>query len=163
MTSPGESLINGELTMMTSSNGNIFRVTGHLCFDIFFDLCPNKRLRKQSWGWLFETPSGSLWRHSNDFGPKHSAHFHAHLSNYILISVLHIFFRVTSLASDPVTFKKSYTIWLTESRECVGTDDIATTRGLSATKLCASYWIYHKHKCASSNDMDRRNVPIILR
>ena len=72
--------------MMTSSSGNIFRVTGHLCgeftglrwiprtkasdvewsFDVFFDLCPNKRLSKQSWGWWFETPSGWLWRHSND-------------------------------------------------------------------------------------------------
>ena len=70
-------------TMMTSSNGNIFRVTGHLCreftgpgefptqrpvtrsFDVF-DLRLNKRLSKQPWGWLFETPSGSLSRHSND-------------------------------------------------------------------------------------------------
>ena len=59
------------LYMMTSSNGNIFRVTGHLCgeftasgefptqrpvtriFDVFVDLCLNKRLSKQSWGWLF--------------------------------------------------------------------------------------------------------------
>ena len=46
------------LSMMTSSNGNIFRVTGHLCgefraqrpvmrnFDVFFDLRPNKLLSK---------------------------------------------------------------------------------------------------------------------
>ena len=34
-------------------------------FDVFFDLCLNKRLSKQSWGWWFETPSWSLWRHSN--------------------------------------------------------------------------------------------------
>ena len=26
----------------------------------------NKRLSKQSWGWRFETPSRSLWRHCND-------------------------------------------------------------------------------------------------
>ena len=57
--------------MMTSSNGNIFRVTGHLCgeftgpgefppqrpvtrsFDVFFDLHLNKRLTQWSW---------SLWR-----------------------------------------------------------------------------------------------------
>ena len=68
-------------TMMTSSNGNIRRVTGHLCgeftgqfpterpvtlsFDVFFDLQLNKRLRKQSWGWWFETPSRPLWRHRN--------------------------------------------------------------------------------------------------
>ena len=46
--------------MMTSSNGNIFRVTGP-----FFDLRLNKRLSKQPWGWWFETPSWSLWRHCN--------------------------------------------------------------------------------------------------
>ena len=70
--------------MMTSSNGNIFRVTGPLCgdftgpgefpaqrpvtrsFDVFFDLRLNKRLSKQPWGWWFETPAWSLWRHRND-------------------------------------------------------------------------------------------------
>ena len=65
--------------MMTSSNGNIFRVTCPLCgtgefppqrpmrrsFDGFFDLRLNKRLSKQSWGWWFETPSWWLWRHCN--------------------------------------------------------------------------------------------------
>ena len=35
-------------------------------FDIFFDLRLNKRLSKQSWGWWFEGPSRSLWRHCND-------------------------------------------------------------------------------------------------
>ena len=34
-------------------------------FDVFFDLCLNKRLRKQWWGWLFETLSLPLWRHCN--------------------------------------------------------------------------------------------------
>ena len=71
-------------TMMTSSNGNIFRVTGHLCgeftgpgefptqrpvtrsFDVFFDLRPNKRLSKQPWCWWFETLSWSIWRNCND-------------------------------------------------------------------------------------------------
>ena len=67
--------------MMTSSNGNIFRVAGPLCgeftlefpsrrpmtrsFDVLFDLCLNKRLSKQSWGWWFETPPCPLWRHCN--------------------------------------------------------------------------------------------------
>ena len=69
--------------MMTSSNGNIFRVTGPLCgeftgpgelptqrpvtrsFDVYFDLRLNKRLCKQSWGWWFETLLCPLWRHSN--------------------------------------------------------------------------------------------------
>ena len=31
-------------------------------FDVFFDL----RLNKQSWGWWFETPSRTLWRHCNE-------------------------------------------------------------------------------------------------
>ena len=34
-------------------------------FDVFFDLRPNKRFSKQSWGWRFETPSRSSWRHCN--------------------------------------------------------------------------------------------------
>ena len=74
------------LNMMPSSNGNIFRVTGHLCgeftgpgefpaqwpvtrsFDIFFDPRSNKRLSKQWWGWWFKTPPtrSPLWRHCNE-------------------------------------------------------------------------------------------------
>ena len=68
---------------MTSSNGNIFRVTGPLCgeftgpgefptqrpvtrsFDVSFDLRLNTRLSKQPWGWWFETLSWSLWRQCN--------------------------------------------------------------------------------------------------
>ena len=34
-------------------------------FDIFFELCLNKRLCKQPWGWWCETLSCSLWRHRN--------------------------------------------------------------------------------------------------
>ena len=69
--------------MTTSSNGNIFRVTGPLCGEFtghrwiprtkasdaelwcFFDLRLNKRLSKQSLGWWFDTPSHPLWRHCN--------------------------------------------------------------------------------------------------
>ena len=36
-------------------------------FDIFCDLRLNKRLRKQSWGWWFETASRPLWRYCNEF------------------------------------------------------------------------------------------------
>ena len=74
---------------MTSSNGNIFRVTGPLCgeftgpgefptqrpvtrsFDVYFDLRLNKRLSKQSWGWWFETLSRSLWRQRNVYNDLH--------------------------------------------------------------------------------------------
>ena len=34
-------------------------------FGVFFDLCLNKQLIKQWWGWWFETPSHPLWRHCN--------------------------------------------------------------------------------------------------
>ena len=70
-------LPSSSLLMMTSSNGNIFRVTGHLCgkltghqwiprtkasdaelFVVFFaDLHVNTQLNKQSCGLRFETPS----------------------------------------------------------------------------------------------------------
>ena len=36
-------------------------------FDVFFDLCLNKQLSKQSWVWWFETPSRPLWHHCNAF------------------------------------------------------------------------------------------------
>ena len=34
-------------------------------FDVFFYLCLNKRVRKQSWGWWFAALSRPLWRHCN--------------------------------------------------------------------------------------------------
>ena len=34
-------------------------------FGVFFDLRLDKRLSKQSWGWWFDIPSRSLWRHYN--------------------------------------------------------------------------------------------------
>ena len=39
-------------------------------FNVFFDLHLNERLSKQSWGWWFETPSCSLWRHCNGYHHK---------------------------------------------------------------------------------------------
>ena len=76
--------------MMTSSNGNMFPITGFCAgnspvtagnspvtgefplhrpvtrsFDVFFDLRLNKRLSKQSRRRWFGTPSRSLWRHCN--------------------------------------------------------------------------------------------------
>ena len=70
--------------MTSSSNGNIFGVTGHLwgehtghrwilltkaitrSFGIFFAMRLNKRVNKQSRRQWFETPSCSLWRHCNN-------------------------------------------------------------------------------------------------
>ena len=65
--------------ILTSPNGNIFRVIGPLwgkhrspvdsltkASDVFFDLCLNKRLIKQSKRRWFETPLRSLWRHCDE-------------------------------------------------------------------------------------------------
>ena len=68
--------------MMTSSNGNIFRIAGPFLLGIHWSpvnsphkgqwrralmfslICAlYKRLSKQSWGWWFEMLSRSLWRH----------------------------------------------------------------------------------------------------
>ena len=82
--------------MMTSSNGYIFRVTGPLwgeftgdrwipltkpvtqSFDVFFDLCLNKRLSKQSRRRWFETTSRSLWRHGNKTTTDEAQHIHVY-------------------------------------------------------------------------------------
>ena len=67
---------------MTSSHGNIFRVTGPLCGNspvtgeflsqgqwrgvwCFLWSTMNQRLSKQSWGWWFERPLRPLWRNCN--------------------------------------------------------------------------------------------------
>ena len=64
---------------MTSSNGNIFHVTGLLCrefpaqrpvtqsFDVSFDRRLNTQLCKQSWGCWCEMPSHPLWHHHNGY------------------------------------------------------------------------------------------------
>ena len=75
--------------MMTSSNGNIFRITGPLCVrgiyrspvnsphterpvtrscDLFFNLRLNNRLSKQSRRRWSETPTRSFWCHCNVLG-----------------------------------------------------------------------------------------------
>ena len=45
-------------------------------FDVFFDLRLNKRLRKQSWCWWFETLSRPSWRHCNAFRSCANIYFH---------------------------------------------------------------------------------------
>ena len=55
------------LNMMTSWNGNIFRVTGHLCGEFIEFWCfLNKRLSKRSWSWWFDTLWRPLWRQCNE-------------------------------------------------------------------------------------------------
>ena len=64
-------------------------------FDVFFDMHLNKRLSKQSWCWLFETSSRSLWRHCNG---KSLIWNHGHISQ-------------GTMRSDNWAFKCSETIY----------------------------------------------------
>ena len=57
-------------------------------FDVFFDLRLNKQLSKQSWGWWFETPSRTLWRHCNGVtrvnrSLEHTTHLFAYLKIWV--------------------------------------------------------------------------------
>ena len=60
---------------MTSSNGNIFRVTGPLS--------------KQSWGWRFQTPSRPLWRHSNEIWANDQHYFTSSVCKTCLTTIRH--------------------------------------------------------------------------
>ena len=53
----GNSPVNGEFPSQRSVMQS---------FDVFFDLCLNKWMSKQSWNWWFEMPWCSLWCHCND-------------------------------------------------------------------------------------------------
>ena len=57
---------------------------GALMFSLIWAL--NKRLSKQSWGWWFETPSCSLWRHCNGMQlDKFRWYSHNHTSCIMLL------------------------------------------------------------------------------
>ena len=94
---PWAMFMNHEWIMMTSSNGTFSALlvffAGHTPatsefpsqrpvtrnFDIFFDLRPNKRLRKEPWRQWFGAPSCSLWRYCNknwstEMNPKLSSY-----------------------------------------------------------------------------------------
>ena len=117
--------------MMTSSNGSIIRVTGHLCgeftgsgefpaqrpvtrsFDIFFDLRLNKRLSKHSWGWWFETLSCPLWRHCNVAlghlnGINASVYFSGTNSFFLLSNILHYYSLIWKFGSGRVQLVVRY-------------------------------------------------------
>ena len=58
--------IKRQTTMFSVSGAvHIKCFTGHLCREFTCLLSLDKRPSKQSWGWWFETPSRSLWRHCN--------------------------------------------------------------------------------------------------
>ena len=128
------------LCMMTSSNGNIFHVTGPLCgeftghrwiplpkasarsFEVFFDLHLNKLLRKQSWGWWFEIPSCSLWRHCNGNGFQ-AQYVQCLMCGRVIQWAFQAYFACVGklcshVATQPITFPKFW-MMLTKLKEWV--------------------------------------------
>ena len=59
-------------------------------FDVFFALCLNKWLIIQSWGWWFQTPSRSLWRHCNDGTASRDFHHRIRLLGQRYIALMMI-------------------------------------------------------------------------
>ena len=55
-------------------------------FDVFFDPRLNERPSKQSWGWWFEMPSHSLWRHCD--GIFMSIYWHQSFHQIQVITIL---------------------------------------------------------------------------
>ena len=121
-----------DLSIMTSSNGIIFHVTGHLWgestgdrgvfrsqrpvtrnFDALADLRLNKRFSKHSRCRWFETPSRSLWRRCNVHGKEgctysiQSIHWPHCVSRASTATVVNIFPRIFRLQHQwPILLRK---------------------------------------------------------
>ena len=121
-------------SMMTSSNGNIFRVTGPLCgeftggfpsqkpmtrgFDVFFDLRLNKRLNKQSRGWWFETPLRSLWHHCNAFHHMIGKLWVSHNACIRIINIIPLYVKVLMMYGFCLWVSKIIWNWRTRLMFC---------------------------------------------
>ena len=60
----------------------------------------NKRLNKQSWGWWFETPSCSLWRHRNET----TFLFQSRKRNFLLLAPQEVVILTTSSIASNENF-----------------------------------------------------------
>ena len=116
---------------MTSSNGNLFLVTG-LCagkspvtgefptqkpvtrsFEVFFDLLLINQLSKQWRRWWFETLSPSLWRHCNEIFPSIAVELGG-MEARLRLGMLHqVFWPVGLMLSVPVAYG-IHTRWMLE-------------------------------------------------
>ena len=77
-------------------------------FSVFFDLHLYKRMSKQWWGWWFEMPSRSSWRHcnveSNDISqPLQSENQCSYFTDFCTQFALHRIFVVMHRAIFPLT------------------------------------------------------------
>ena len=73
-------------------------------FDVFFYLCLNKRLSKQSWGWCFEMPSCPLWHHYNavyrQFWPSSGQLWHVYMVVASYWSIIRAAFYISYIMSS---------------------------------------------------------------
>ena len=108
-------------------------------FDVFFDRYLNNRLRKQSWGWWFETPSCSLWRHSDVIG---------FYSDFLLSSS-------TRKYESQAIFRVGHELW----HECVvvyyGTYSVITTNRMGLLKRPSLHDTYLPDIRPSASSSDR--------
>ena len=78
-------------------------------FEVFFDLCLNKWLSKQWWGWWFEMPLCPLWRHCNGYVTFTRRKFHRSNSRNQSLSHLELLRYFTG--ANELT-PKLITLWL---------------------------------------------------
>ena len=85
-------------------------------FNVFFDLRLNKQSSKQSWGWWFEMPSSSLWRHCNGIGDLDYLNVTDCERSYIILTgmLLHFHHLCTPVA------------WLIRTQNALGYTEIVT-------------------------------------
>ena len=130
MSDPGYHWFLSRWNMITSSNGNIFRITDPLCGKFtghrwiphanasdaelwfFWYLRLNKRLSKQSRGWWFATPSRPLWRHCNDRGVIIWRMFR-HCLHFITVGVANGGYVIKMTASSVTSWRHKHVILLT--------------------------------------------------
>ena len=146
---------------MTSSNGNITRVTGPLCgeftgsgefptqrpvtrsFDGFFYPRLNKRLTKQPWAWWFETPSWSLWRQCNGISQHVLYKFRMSINDFKIFStylntltlslkILEMFHERNGTLSSETYLIKSYMAKMWSSQSMLLMDVLLSVFGVVA-------------------------------
>ena len=131
---------------MTSSNGNIFRVTGHLCgnspvpsefptqrpvtrsFDVYFDLRPNN-------GWVNKCEAGDLRRHC--------AHYDVIVMHYGIgkLTSTCIFLRFIICKRHHIAQQRILTHWGRATHICVGNlTIIGSDNGLPPGRRQAIIW-----------------------
>ena len=98
-------------------------------FDVFFDLCLNKRLSKQLWGWWFEMRSHPLWRRCNGLEYYHMSGTRLTTTN---VETLHYCTFVRGIHRSPLHFLHKGPV-MSKACPC---HDVFMERLHAVTKIC---------------------------